>query len=55
MVLLALIQRVVSSLYNVLFPTYRNVLPMLNITTMAKLEFILDDNSQCNVSMYVVL
>ena len=33
--------------YKVLVPTYQNVLPMLNITSMEELEFILD----CNVAM----
>ena len=30
--------------YEVVVPTYRNVLPMLNITTLEKLDCILDSN-----------
>ena len=33
--------------YEVVVPTYRNVLPMLNITTLEELDSILD----CNISM----
>ena len=33
--------------YEVVVPTYQNVLPMLNITTLEELDSILD----CNISM----